>query len=187
MAKMFDRVLLFIYSVTIAFATIILLSMSFAWIDYDLSVNYLDNLYREPMVRNIFVGISIAFLLFSCRLVYLSIRANNRRLPSIDQRTDFGDIRISFDTVQSLAMRAAGRIRGLGEIKARIHVNDSGLEVELRVVVDGEHSIPQLTEEAQRTVKDHIEEMTGIPVANISIFVSNVSTTSSSTFKARVE
>jgi uncharacterized alkaline shock family protein YloU len=52
--------------------------------------------------------------------------------------------------------------------------------------VDGEASIPAITEEMQSAVKSHVEEITGIPVASVSVFVANVSQTTP-TFKSRVE
>ncbi|MNN79526.1 hypothetical protein D3C81_1961790 [compost metagenome] len=53
-------------------------------------------------------------------------------------------------------------------------------------MVDGESSIPALTEEMQSAVKQHIEEITGIPVASVSVFIANI-VQSAPTFKSRVE
>ncbi|HZG55374.1 alkaline shock response membrane anchor protein AmaP, partial [Paenibacillus sp.] len=104
---------------------------------------------------------------------------------SIDQRTEFGDIRISLETVENLALKAANRVRGVKELRARVRVDDSGLDIQLRSVVDGESSIQQLTEEMQRGVKEHVEDITGIPVATVTVYVANV--VQSQSFKARVE
>ena len=42
-----------------------------------------------------------------------------------------------------------------------------------------------MTEDIQRSVKDHVEDIAGIPVAAVSVFVANV--IPSPTFKSRVE
>jgi len=55
----------------------------------------------------------------------------------------------------------------------------------IRAAVDGESSIPELSEEMQRLVKGHVEEITGIPVANVSVFIANL--IQAHTFKSRVE
>jgi uncharacterized alkaline shock family protein YloU len=52
--------------------------------------------------------------------------------------------------------------------------------------VDGDHSIPELTEEMQSGVKRYVEDITGIPVASVTVFVANIVQTSP-TFKSRVE
>jgi uncharacterized alkaline shock family protein YloU len=124
-------------------------------------------------------------LLISLRFLYLSLRRGNASAPSIDQRTDFGDIRISLETVENLALKAATRQRGVKDLRARIRIAESGIDIMLRAVVDGESSIPVLTEEIQKAVKEHIEEITGIPVSSVTVFVANVIQNQS--FKSRVE
>jgi uncharacterized alkaline shock family protein YloU len=125
-------------------------------------------------------------LLISLRFFYISVRRGRTQSPSIDQRTDFGDIRISLDTVENLALKAAYRTRGVKDLKARVRVSQAGLEIVVRTIVDGETSIPEMTEDMQRAVKAHVEEITGIPVAFVSVFVANI-VQSSPSFKSRVE
>jgi len=189
MAKMFDRLLLFIYSFIVGSSLIVLLCMTFGWIDYDLAENYLDNLYREPIVAYPFIASAIVLLLISIRLFYLAIRRSPGRQPSIDRRTEYGDVKVSFDTIQSLALKAAGRVKGLSDIKTRIRSLEAGLEIDLRAAVDGDTSIPTLTEETQRAVKAHVEDMAGLPVSAVSVYITNIasSSTSAPLFKSRVE
>jgi uncharacterized alkaline shock family protein YloU len=51
--------------------------------------------------------------------------------------------------------------------------------------VDGVQPIPQLTEEIQQVVNKDVSEITGIQVANVSVFVSNILQNTSA--KRRVE
>jgi uncharacterized alkaline shock family protein YloU len=83
-------------------------------------------------------------------------------------------------------LKAAGRTKGAKDLRARVRVNQSGLEITIRTIVDGESSIPELTEEMQSTVKSYIEDITGIPVASVTVFVANI-VQSAPTFKSRVE
>lgn len=116
---------------------------------------------------------------------YISIRRNQTVQHSIDQRTEYGDIQISVDTIENLCLKAASRFRGMQDLKARVRVLESGLDITIRAVVDGESSIPVLTSEVQKGVHDHVEEITGIPVSNVSVYIANVS--QSPSFKSRVE
>jgi uncharacterized alkaline shock family protein YloU len=118
-------------------------------------------------------------------MFYISVRRGSSQAPSIKQRTDFGDIQISLETVENLSLKAAGRIRGMKDLKSRIRVTDAGLEIIIRSFVDGESSIPNVSEEVQKAVKSHIEEITGIPVALVSVYVANITQTQS--FRSRVE
>ncbi|MNJ66244.1 hypothetical protein D3C77_623040 [compost metagenome] len=52
-------------------------------------------------------------------------------------------------------------------------------------MVDGETSILTLTEEVQKQVHDYVEEITGIPVSNVSVYIANL--VQSTVIKSRVE
>lgn len=184
MVKIFDKLLLFVFSVVAAIGAValILYGSDFIpaqyWPDQDAVADSLA-------LRITLIAIGIVLLLISVRFLYLSMRAGRATAPSIDQRTDFGDIRISLETVENLSLKSAARIKGVQDLKARVHVTQAGLEIVIRAVVDGESSIPELTEEMQRSVKSHLEEITGIPVASVSVFVANI--IQSVAFRSRVE
>jgi uncharacterized alkaline shock family protein YloU len=138
-------------------------------------------------VRVVVVAVAIILFLASLRFLVVSVRpASGSSSPSINQKTDFGDIRISIETVENLALKAASRTRGVKDLRARVRVAESGLQILIRAFVDGDASIPSLSEEMQRTVSEQIEEYTGIPVAEVSVYIANV-TQSPATFKSRVE
>ncbi|MEX2462004.1 MAG: alkaline shock response membrane anchor protein AmaP [Paenibacillaceae bacterium] len=186
MAKIIDRLLLFILSLTIIGCACLLLLAAFGVIPYDRSVAFVHKVYYDTKPAVWFILASTIILLIGVRMFYIAVRPSNLNTASIDQRTDFGDIRISVETVENLALKAAQRSRGVKDLKARVSVSSSGLEIIIRTLVDGESSIPSLTEEIQKTVKIQIEEVTGIPVASVSVFVANV-IQANQAFKSRVE
>jgi uncharacterized alkaline shock family protein YloU len=185
-AKIIDRLLLFILSLTLIISTAILLLATFGAISIEQSLKFLNKVYYDTQTAVPFIVIITIILLISVRMLYIAVRPGRVNSPSIDQRTDYGDIRISVETVENLALKAAQRSRGVKDLKTRVSVGPSGLEIIIRTLVDGENSIPSLTEEIQSTVKSHIEEVTGIPVATVSVYVANV-IQANHAFKSRVE
>ncbi|MBJ6364237.1 alkaline shock response membrane anchor protein AmaP [Paenibacillus sp. GCM10012307] len=185
MVKIVDRLLLFCFSLVIGIISVTVLGVGAGWIPEKITDRWIEGVYSETWLQITVIVVSVIVFLISFRFFYVSIRRGNAASPSIDQRTDFGDIRISVETVENLALKAAGKQRGVRELKSRIRIQDSGLEIVIRTVVDGETSIPVLTEEIQRAVKEHVEEITGIPVASVTVFVANIIQTQ--TFKSRVE
>lgn len=186
MVKILDRLLLFVFSLVILIAAIFVLVATFAWIPEQTTMNAVHQLYHDLPTAYASIAVGVIVLLLSIRFFYITVRRGRSQAPSIDQRTDYGDIRISLDTVENLSLKAAGRSRGVKDVKARVRVSQSGIEIEIRALVDGESSIPELTEDMQRNVKDLVEEITGIPVANVTVFVANI-VQSAPTFKSRVE
>ncbi len=186
MVKIADRLLLLLYSLVIFIFAGVTLFVASNWVPISETSRALTSLYYDKVPAYTTIVVSIVILLVSIRFLYISIRRGRSQAPSIDQRTDFGDIRISVETVENLSLKAASRTRGAKDLKARVKVSQAGLEIIIRTVMDGENSIPELTEEMQSAVKRHIEDITGIPVASVSVFVANI-VQSSPTFKSRVE
>nr|WP_237690657.1 alkaline shock response membrane anchor protein AmaP [Paenibacillus caui] len=174
-----DRLLLFIYSLSIGIVCVIAILLLTNAVPVSFDALQKDTLYISALV------IAAVLFLLSVRFFYISIRRDRASLPSIDQRTDYGDIQISVETIENLSYKAATRIRGVRDVKTRIRVSDAGLEIHIRALVDGETAIPPLTEEVQKQVHDHVEEITGIPVSFVTVYIANL--VQSPVIKSRVE
>lgn len=179
MAKILDRLLLFIYSLSIGILSVIAILLLTDAVPLDLIMIRERNLYIAAWV------VAVVLFLLSIRFFYISVKRERGSLPSIDQRTEYGDIQISVDTIENLSYKAATRVRGIKEVKTRIRITEAGLEIVVRALVDGETSIPALTEEVQKQVHDHVEEITGIPVSYVSVYIANL--VHSPAVKSRVE
>ncbi|QJD82296.1 alkaline shock response membrane anchor protein AmaP [Cohnella herbarum] len=187
MIKVLDRLLLFFYSLAIGIVAVVAIAaasggFSESWLKEVVS----DFTGDVRAVQGSVIGVAVILLLISVRFLVVSVRRDSNSAPSINQRTEHGDIRISVETVENLALKAASRTRGVKDLRARVRVSEAGLGILIRAFVDGEGSIPTMSEEMQRTVSQQIEEATGIPVAEVSVFIANV-TQAPTTFKSRVE
>lgn len=179
MAKILDRVLLFIYSLSITILALIAILLLTKAMPLDINVLKHQAYYISAWT------VVIVLLLLSLRFFYISVRRDRASMSSIDQRTEYGDIQISVETIENLSYKAASRVRGIKEVKTRIRITEAGLEIVVRAMVDGESSIPSLTEEVQKQVHDHVEEITGIPVTYVSVYIANL--VHSPVIKSRVE
>ncbi|MFC5467883.1 alkaline shock response membrane anchor protein AmaP [Cohnella suwonensis] len=187
MIKVLDKLLLFVYSIAIGAAAIVAIVAASGGISEKWMKDVVDSFTGDSQAAQASViGVSIVLLLISVRFFVLAVRREGGSAPSINQRTEHGDIRISVETVENLALKAASRTRGVKDLRARVRVSERGLGILIRAFVDGEGSIPTLSEEMQRTVSKEIEDATGIPVAEVSVFIANVTQTPK-TFKSRVE
>ncbi|CAM4311142.1 alkaline shock response membrane anchor protein AmaP [Saccharibacillus endophyticus] len=179
MAKIVDRLLLFVYSVTILVLSI------FAILLLSRSVQVPVDFRFDLPTLSILIAALAVLILISLRMLYVSLRRGRAHLHSVDQRTDLGEIQISVETIENLCLKAAARVKGVKEPRTRIRMTEPGLDVQIRTVVDGEYPIPALTDEIQRGVKEFVQEITGIPVASVSVYVAGV--VQPQAFKSRVE
>ncbi|MCR8659291.1 alkaline shock response membrane anchor protein AmaP [Paenibacillus endoradicis] len=185
MIRVVDKLLLFLYSIVIGIISVVFACVGFAWINESLSIDFIETLYSNSNYLIALAIVGIVLFLISLRFFVVSLSRSTVSSQSVDQRTEYGDIRISIETMENLALKAAMKIRGVKDLKARVKATDTGMDIVLRTVVDGEVSIPQLTEEIQISVKNYLEEITGIPVTNVSVYIANIIQTN--TIKSRVE
>ncbi|WP_127567117.1 alkaline shock response membrane anchor protein AmaP [Paenibacillus xylaniclasticus] len=187
MVRVMDKLLLFLYSIVVGAASIGLFCLGLRWIPEESALDGMRSLYDGDIawIQLTAVIFAVVMFLISLRLFFISVKRSGGSAQSIDQRNELGEVRISMETVENLALKAASKQRGLKDLRARIKVSEAGLDIVIRTVVDGDTPIPTLTEEIQRSVKSHIEEITGIPVASVSVFVANV--VQAPAFKSRVE
>ncbi|HEY2493893.1 MAG TPA: alkaline shock response membrane anchor protein AmaP [Paenibacillus sp.] len=180
MAKLLDRLLLFLYSLIVAVLSVLAILLLSGVAPF----NEIDADNQTVFTTSIIV-LAVLFLL-SVRFFYISIRRDRNAVPSIDQRTEYGEIQISVETIENLCLKAASKVRGVRDLKARVRVTQSGIDITIRAIVEGDLSIPVMTSDVQKQVHDYLQETTGIPVANVSVYIANVAQAAPS-FKSRVE
>jgi uncharacterized alkaline shock family protein YloU len=135
--------------------------------------------------KEISIIINVVAAIFLLRGLQLFIRSLSpskvkKHSHSINRKTDLGEIQVSMETLESLSLKAVSKIKGIHDVKANVRVADhpttkiSGLTIRLRCLVDGELSISSLSEEMQKAVKEHVEHISGIPVNEVTVHVTNI-------------
>lgn len=186
MIRMLDKLFLFMYSLIIGILSVVLFFVGlnlFPKKEFLKVVMQIDGTL-DPL-QLVIMSTGIVLFLLSVRFFLVAIKRSSKGPTTVEQRSDIGNIAISLDTIESLALKAAAKQRGLKDLRARISVTDVGIEIAIRTFVDGDRSIPTLSQEIQRSVKAHVEEITGIAVDSVSVFVANITATSLT--KSRVD
>lgn len=178
--RIFNRFFLFLYSV--AFLTVATLALLIG-IDV-VSSSFLNDLFIDNETNLGIIFSSIIAIVFSVYFIIISIKSNNS--PAFSNRiSEIGEIRISTETLESIASKVSTRIKGVKEQKVRVRLeNDDLVTIVIKVSVDGETPIPQLSEEIQLHVKDTVEKIAGIAVDRVHVIVTSIVQTKN---KARIE
>lgn len=174
MAKFFDRLFLFFFSLSVCIVSAAVLVAALGVIDANHTLNAVRDVFEFSWLNNTVIISAFVLFLLAVRYTYISVRVQNPRKSSYNLVTSLGEIMISIDTIENLALKAASTVRGVKDIKAKVKISQQGLELAIRVVVDGVHAIPVLTEEIQQQVTKEVTEITGVQVSNVSVFVSNI-------------
>jgi uncharacterized alkaline shock family protein YloU len=182
--NIFNRIWLAIYSFITGIISIAMIGVGTNLIAPRTLEEILAAVYTDLRFAASWTVVFFLLLLLSLKFLFQSDRRGKKE-SSVDQRTDFGDVRISMETIESLSLKATYKFRGVKDVKSKVKVEEAGLVIALKMSVEGNQSIPELSEEIQRSVHDYVEEITGLPVASVTVFVSSV--VSSGNSRQRVE
>ena len=176
--RLLDRIVLIIYSLVLSLISIVIIMMGF----HILPEYYIKNFaYLFRTYRYIIGIIGIVFLILSIRVMLSGMRGESSG-RSISRQTQLGEVRISVITLQNIAERAVKGIEGVKEVKSRALLNNDGAVMKINLVV-ANIKLPELVVEVQKLVKNEVESVTGINVAEVKVYIDNVTVN----MKTRVE
>ncbi|PTX53926.1 putative alkaline shock family protein YloU [Melghirimyces profundicolus] len=168
-----NRLLLLGYG--LLFLMVATLGLSFAFkfgLDREGLEGWVNKLYRNPGARWTVAAVSAMILAFSLRLLWVTVH-KDKEDPGVDRLTEIGHIRISCKTLESLAIKAAHRVKGIRDLSARVRQDAarSSVGIGLKLTVEGDTPIQVLSEQLQQSVKTHVEEIAGVDVSQISVYI----------------
>ncbi|SEN22588.1 alkaline shock response membrane anchor protein AmaP [Lihuaxuella thermophila] len=169
-----DRLLLFLFSIGFAALAVVgFLAGLEILIGPREVISGIREFYQDPGLRWAVAGVSLFALVISVRLLAVGLMKKRALDPGVDRETEIGHIRISLKTIESLAVRAARKVRGIRDLTARVRHNGdhSSVGIGMKIIVDGERPIQELSEQLQLTVKEQVEKIAGVGVDQVSVYV----------------
>lgn len=175
--NLFDRFILTIYSLSLIVISAVAICVFAKLIDYRFVESAVKTIYASDGWNIPYLIVALIFFLISIRF-FLSafIRRRSPEDKAIYQRNDLGHVSISLETIRAIAERAARKVRGVRGLKTEVRSNEQGNLIKLKVSVDGETPLPEMTQKLQYDVKELVENVAGIDVAEVSVIVTEVAT-----------
>ena len=137
----------------------------------NLILDFLSQL--TPKQRLWVLGIAIASILLAVLSFMMALRRRREEKTIINQ-TQFGEIRIAVSAIESLALRATKRIKGVKDAHVGVRADLTGLDIFIEVTVSPDLSIPQVSEEIRAKVDEYVFETVGIRVNSVKVLVAKV-------------
>ncbi len=124
-------------------------------------------------------GISGAVLLVVGLLILLlgiSRRSKEKKIRSIIQYHETGEVQVALDAVENMVLRVARQQKGIRDTETQTDYISQGLLIYVKIKVLPDIQIPQLVSTLQQEIKEYVEEITGTSVAEVKVLVENVVT-----------
>ena len=180
------RVLLTIYGFCLAVLSFIAASIAVNTAIFNrIAIFMFESVLPSGRARVILFIIAMVFFVLSITFLLSGIR-NNKDKKSVSKYTNIGEIKISLDSIESIALAASKKLNGIKETKAYVSKIDGGVSINLRTIIFGDVNIPKLSEDIQVKVKNSVEDATGINVNDVKVIVENIHT-GYAVSKSRVE
>lgn len=169
------RFLLLILSLIIVGVSIILMLLPFERV-YFLSAESISYLVESIKGNYIYSLLGLIVFLIGLAIFYGSIkRQKSNNISYINKMTDFGEIKISSETIIGLVQHVSGKFSGLNNIKVKIDVMEGQLYIYVKGEANPDINITEISNTLQEKIKEHIERCTGVNVMEIKVIITNVS------------
>lgn len=184
MNNIFFRILLAIYAFSLTLLSIGVMYVTI--LPYKLQVKVVEyitgSLIISPSGRLIIL--ITAFIFFTMSMMFLlSGLKRDKNKKAISKNTNIGEIKISLNTIENIALAASRFINGVKDSKAYVFSGGDKVTITIKAIVIPDVNIPALSEDIQIRVKKSVEDSTGIPVNDVKVYIENIS----SGTKPRVE
>ena len=112
------------------------------------------------------VAVVVSFLIF-----LVARRYTSRRRAFVTQTTDLGELRIAVSAIENLILKCVETHKEVKVNEMNVVNHRDAIDVQMRVTVNGNVSIPHAVEQLQSQIKRYLAASSGIEVRNISVSV----------------
>lgn len=181
--NIFFRILLAIYAFCLTLASLIAMLVALRPELFERFSDYISTHVLESSGTK-FIVLLIAFIFFILSLTFLfSGFKSDKDKKAVSKHTNIGEIKISLNSVESIALAASKKINGVRDTRAYVYKQNDNVSIVIKAIVLADINIPALSEDIQVKVKNSVEESSGITVSDVKVVVENIYTG----YRSRVE
>lgn len=146
-----------------------------------LNVNFADNMiyYLNSSIRGnyypsvLIIILSLIFLLPAIVCIIFVFKTKKDK-KAVSKYTNMGEVKISFTTLEDIVLNTARQFNEIRNITTSITKSKDDIGVTIKAVVLPEVCIPALSEQIQLSVKNAVEDNTGIIVEGVRVHIQSV-------------
>ena len=165
-----DKFIIGILSLGYMVASVFLVIIALGWTS---PLTYVENYLLYITNRWLLGLLGTVIFIVSLTLFLGSFRIKPVKTTVIHE-TSLGRIKITRPALEHLVVKAAKSTQGIREVKPFLKSSADELAVQLKIQVLPDVSIPNITEELQKKVKEYLLKTAGITVNEIKVIVNKI-------------
>lgn len=169
--NLLDRLLLVLYSLSIGIIAIIFALIPFNFLLQDYKQYIIQFISGDPIAA----VIAIILFIISAKLFFTSFsRKTFYSSKSVKKETEWGQINISYSTIEQLANAASKKVNGIRDINIKVTEFENHIIINVLTSLISDVNIPTTTEELQKSIKDYVENFAGVRVKEVRVTIDDL-------------
>ncbi|MGB4503288.1 MAG: alkaline shock response membrane anchor protein AmaP [Syntrophaceticus sp.] len=159
-----------IFALIIIFISGCVFAVALDWLQ---PLSQVDNFLAVPGNR-MGTAAGSAFLLLLALWALVSAFRVPRERDVIIQESGLGRVEITTSALESLIRRAARDVREVRDVKPVLRADQDGLVVILQMNINPDANLPDVSQDVQEIVQEHLEKRAGVQVSKVQVIIQSV-------------
>lgn len=175
--KTVEKIILIIYSNIMLIVSIIACLVLFGWLKIDIVYNLIDRWIANEIIKNVLIGISAIFIIFSTKCIFFDSTSKEREKErrGVLLENENGKLMISKETIENLVTNVARSFQSAKDITTRVELDkENNVVIFATLIVATDVIIKELSADFQNKVKEKIKIATDLEVKEVNITIKKV-------------
>lgn len=144
------------------------------WTDF--AFNVINTQIIDSIEVVIAIGIvAVILIILALRTLWVGVNVpKSGEKHALVRSGEKGEVFMSFEAISNCILKASYQIRGVKEVKPKIKTSQEGILIQLNVSVLPETNIPQITNDLQEKITQHLQDFAGIRTAEVKVVIEDV-------------
>lgn len=162
------RLLLFVYNLIMLALAAAAVAISLGW---SAPLQFMQMASATPENRIILgtVGLMVGILVLM--LIVSGLKGSGSIKTITVEKSDSGEVSMSVPAIKTIISKAAKQVTGTKEVRSEVSQSGNGLLVKLHTMVVPDHNVPGIAAALQAIVKEQLEKVGGLKVAEVRVLV----------------
>ena len=162
------RLVLFVYNLIFLGLAGLTVAATLGWLDPQVYVNSILGSTQNRMIAGV-VGILVGFL--ALLMLIWSLKPSPHADAVMVDKGIEGEVTMSIAAVKAIIMKAVRQVEGVRELRPEVAHSPNGVKVKLHTMSNPEHNVPELAQSLQAVVRENLEKVGGLQVAEIKVMI----------------
>lgn len=169
--KVGQRIILITYSLLVMAIVVLFAMLVCGFFGTDSTIEFIKSVSGNVIYVASVIIIALSLVIISFCMMFLC--TNSKESSTVVKATENGNIRISLETVNTIAAKAVKGIQPVRDVKVNAVSTEKGMVINVKIALMNDSVIPEVTIQVQNVVKNQVENIVGLMVNEVPVLVDN--------------